>query len=175
MDYICDCGKKYKYEGAFNKHKSKCFAINSLISNTKNVLLEINNQETQEEKTQEQETQEYNQNNRQDIQQQQPNTITTNENIVIEIDETTTTQEESKTEPNTENVYKNEISFMKWVLQFRFVNREFKKKAAHPVWMYNIRFVHEELLKTKRTQQQPNKQNKSKIIVKKDKKITKNK
>lgn len=167
-NYTCHCGKKYKYEGAFNKHKSKCNAETQIISNSKTLPLEINkSQETQEI----QETQET----------QETQSITKNQNVVIQIVEPQ--DPGSKLEPHEEsNVYKNEICFMKWVLDFRFVNREFKKRAQRPIWMYNIRVVHEELLHKHKMilmqQQEPQKQKeegKSKIIVKKDKKIIKNK
>jgi len=134
-DFVCKCGKKYKYEGAFNKHKDKCLET-SVISNIP--ALEINKKEK---------------------------------------DECKSTVEQSDEQSNNyisiSNIYKNEYAFMKWVLDFRFVNREFKKRAFRPLWMYNIRAVHEELLRIMK----PNisEATKTKIVVKKDKKIIKSK
>lgn len=130
-EFVCKCGKKYKYEGAFNKHKDKClespFISNNIIS------LEIKKEKEE-------------------------STVKVDTDITI---------------PDISNIYKNEYAFMKWVLEFRFVNREFKKRAMRPLWMYNIRAVHDELLRIMKPN--TNEETKSKIIVKKDKKVIKNK
>lgn len=172
MDYTCNCGKKYKYEGAFQKHKSKCISESTNISNnTTTTLLEIEIK-------------------KQELTNPEPK-IETGSKIELEPEPELTQKTEKYLETEIEtigNVYKNELSFMKWVLDFRFVNREFKKRAAKPVWMYNIRSVHNELLKLninkpelepeqdpKSKQPEKEKEAKSKIIVKKEKKIIKNK